>query len=185
MISFQDSFRLILEQNNIPIVAMLDYRKGMLANPTLTQWIIKACDKRSLLTYVDSRSKDLLKFKGATIVKVNDKEFSFACGALNVSDPHSLLSKLNTEHLLITKGEEGAEACVQQKTTKGFDFYSYKPDISSFTNSPDVTGCGDVFDISFCYEWGIKNNTIKDSLIKSVEKASEYAYKPLKERIIN
>jgi D-beta-D-heptose 7-phosphate kinase/D-beta-D-heptose 1-phosphate adenosyltransferase len=176
--TFKLLFTDVLKTESITIVALLDYRKGILSNPFLTQWIIQKCKSKGILIYTDSRSKDLRKFEGTTILKLNSAEFELACGALNVSSARELISKLKIETLLITKGKDGAEAHTLEVR---FSSIAYPTDPAG---NPDVTGCGDVFDMSFCYHWGVLNRSIDYALELSVDRATQFAYEPIGERTL-
>lgn len=176
--TFKILFNLALKEENIAVVALLDYRKGLLSNPTLTQWIIQKCKSKDIPIYTDTRSKDIRKFEGTTILKLNSNEFELACGALNISSAREALSKLKIGALLITKGKDGAEA---HTPITIFSSVSYPTEP---VGNPDVTGCGDVFDVNFCYHWGVKKKHINEALELSVDRATAFAYEPVGERTL-
>jgi D-beta-D-heptose 7-phosphate kinase/D-beta-D-heptose 1-phosphate adenosyltransferase len=175
---FQLLFIRLLNDYKISIVSMLDYKKGLFRNPTLTQWIIKTCKKQEIPTYVDSRAKDLRKFTGTSLLKLNSSELNLAFGALNVQSPQELIEKLKVQTLLVTKGNEGAEAWTKDGMLASTEIPNHP------LGSPDVTGCGDVFDMNFCYHWGTNRAPIKEALTASVNRATGFAYEPIGERTL-
>jgi len=173
-----------IKHRSIKVLAILDYRKGLL-NEARSQRLINIARKASIPVYVDSRSKNLSIFKGANILKLNANEFKEACHILNCytpngkPNPQAIISSLQLDCLIITNGAEGAEYHMTGKHPPS----PYKISAPKCQGSPDVTGCGDVFDITFCYNWGIKNKGIEESLKLAVNRATQFAYEPLGERL--
>ena len=166
----------ILDKHDIGIIAVLDYRKGMFDSPEACQALISLCNERSILFYVDTRDR-VEKSSGTSILKLNTNEFAAACAALHVDGSDQLIQKLKLNHVIITQGAEGAILM------EGNGGWNATPDLTKFTGTPDVTGCGDVFDVNFCYNWGIKQRTLRESLRIAVDKATEFAYSSIKERL--
>lgn len=166
-------------KNDIRMVVMLDYCKGLLTDSKLNQMIIEECHKRDIKVYVDTRSKDIKAFRNADFIKLNDKELLEAYKTLNVSSVHRLIDELSCDTLIITRGKDGAELHAKDKDIGSINFV---PDLSGYSGVPDVTGCGDVFDVTFCNDWCINNNHIS-ALINAVKSATKFAYKPIEERL--
>lgn len=112
-------FRKILTQaiRNVDIVLVSDYNKGLLT-PVTTQIIIDVCKHFNKTVLIDPKGTDYSKYKGATLVKPNLKEFSEATGMKYNpldSDFHEkvkngaelLFFKYNIKNLLVTLSEHG------------------------------------------------------------------------------
>lgn len=112
-------FKKILTQaiKNVDIVLISDYNKGLLT-PVTTQLIIDICSNFNRTILVDPKGTDYSKYKGATLVKPNLKEFSEATGmkynptAIDFHDKlktgaELLFSKYNIKNLLVTLSEHG------------------------------------------------------------------------------
>jgi D-beta-D-heptose 7-phosphate kinase/D-beta-D-heptose 1-phosphate adenosyltransferase len=187
--SLTDIFYNVIKQEKIGIIALLDYRKGLLSNRDFTQQVIKTGKKANIPVYTDSRSSDLTKFKGTTVLKLNSLEFTAACKLFNIGSPEELMSELETDNLLVTKGDDGASAFFMPETDitrvpiSKLKEVSHRLSSKDIGGRADVTGCGDVFDIAFCWSWGIKQMSIEDALVYSVERASHFAHEDIGERI--
>lgn len=112
-------FKKILTQaiKNVDIVLVSDYNKGLLT-PVTTQLIIDICNHFNKTVLVDPKGTDYSKYKGATLVKPNLKEFSEATVMKYnplATDFHNrvrigaelLFSKYNIKNLLVTLSEHG------------------------------------------------------------------------------
>lgn len=112
-------FKKILTQaiKNVDIVLVSDYNKGLLT-PVTTQLIISICNNFNKTVLVDPKGNDYSKYKGATLVKPNLKEFSEATGMKYTptsSDFHNriklgadkLFSQYGIKNLLVTLSEHG------------------------------------------------------------------------------
>lgn len=160
-------------------IVLLDYQKGIFDNEGLLFHLIKVAEEQKIPVYVDSRAGNLTKFTGATYLKLNKKEFKEACINLGCRYPLELISVLELEALLITKGEEGAELW-RKNDSQG---YSYQASLGPHPGAPDVTGCGDAFDISFCYYRFIEGFCPQEAIGKAVDMATDYAHMPIEERL--
>lgn len=182
--SFQKNFVFlftsILADENISGIVMLDYCKGIFDNELLVQEIISISRARFIPVYIDSRSDNLNKFTGANVLKLNTKEFERAKETLRADSIGSISRKLDLDYVIVTHGKDGAELYTNEE---GAPILSYKQDLSHYNGAPDVTGCGDVFDVTFCFNWCIKDISISGSISRAVDKATEFAYKPIKERL--
>ena len=162
-----------IKNNKVAAITILDYNKGLLSK-TRPQRLISIAKLNNIPVYVDSRSKNLDKFFGSDILKLNEKEFSAACSQYNIdSSPERLASILNVHNIIITKGARGA------------DIFPLGISVipSTHEGSPDVTGCGDVFDVTFCYNYYIKKEAIEIALQNAVDRATRFAYEPIGERL--
>jgi D-beta-D-heptose 7-phosphate kinase/D-beta-D-heptose 1-phosphate adenosyltransferase len=168
-----------IREKGLSGIVLLDYRKGIFRNKRLVNKIITIAKENKIPVYVDSRDENIYKFKGANWIKLNLKEYNNALKVLNCDCPKEIIELMELDGLIITKGEEGAELYMKDTNL----YYDYKAPINYCSGSPDVTGCGDVFDIMFAYNKFAKKETITDSLIKAVNKATLYAHQPIENRL--
>lgn len=127
-------------QNNpqaFDVIAISDYAKGFLSDNIL-QMIINYGKQENIPVIVDPKGLDFSKYKGATLIKPNQKE---AYAATNLSKEASieqvgtkLLSHLNCPHLMITRSENGISLYNQEGS---FHFPVHVKEVV------DVTGAGD------------------------------------------
>jgi D-beta-D-heptose 7-phosphate kinase/D-beta-D-heptose 1-phosphate adenosyltransferase len=159
-------------------IVVLDYRKGIVMDQEACEFIVSYAKSFNIPTYVDTRG-NVSKFKGYDFLKFNEKEYVVACTSLSVDNPFSLGKILNVKNLVITKGKKGGELYgIIEETT-----YSYTPSLRKYNGTPDVTGCGDVFDVNFCYYHFIEGKSPTESLLLSIENATRFAYEPIGERL--
>jgi len=168
----------IIETNKISCITILDYQKGMFNVEETCHTIISIANKNNIPVYVDTRG-DPLKYIGCDFIKLNEKEYNAAASKLNINSPLQLTKKLNVKAVIVTKGKNGASIY----TSDGKTEYKYVPDLRKYNGTPDVTGCGDVFDINFCYNRFIEGFSPTKSLKLSVEKATKYAYELVSDRL--
>ena len=175
----EEWFRQIEDKiKGIGILAILDYRKGLL-NEVRSQRLISMARNAKIPIYVDSRAKNLRKFEGINVLKLNSIEYQTACRTYHCQSYAELADKLIIDNIIETKGAEGA--CYWPSIFNTIK--QYTPNLSKHEGSPDVTGCGDVFDVTFCYEWGIKKVGFHEALKIAVETATKFAYEPIGERL--
>lgn len=165
-----------ISTEKVGILSLLDYRKGLF-NDRRTQRIIKLARDNNIPVYVDSRCQNLNKFKDATILKLNSSEYKAACKTYHCDSYSELSNKLAIDNIIETQGARGASCWSQDSLC------SYRPDLQEREGSPDVTGCGDIFDVTFCYQWGINKVDIKTAIKIAVETATRFAYQPIGERL--
>lgn len=127
-----------LEQ--VEIVVVSDYAKGVLTNTLLARLITK-CRDLGLLILVDPKGKNFRKYYGATMLTPNRHEIVLACNLDNynqdlVEDRSSkLLNELGLKYLLVTQGEDGMTLF---ESNKQILHLPVEP-----RNVYDVTGAGD------------------------------------------
>lgn len=125
--------------NNIDVLILSDYCKGALSDK-LVKDVLELCNQHNIITLVDSKNKDLSKYRGATVVKPNKKEAALASG-IAIVDNESLEAACKKiaevtacETVVVTLSEDGIAAynnnVLTKKPTKAIDVY-------------DVTGAGD------------------------------------------
>jgi len=91
------------------VLVLSDYGKGALAD---AQTLIKAARKLNIPVIVDPKGTDFSRYRGATLITPNLNEFEAVVGCCNseeelVTRGQGLLTTLNLEALLITRGEHG------------------------------------------------------------------------------
>jgi bifunctional ADP-heptose synthase (sugar kinase/adenylyltransferase) len=168
----------IITKHNIKCIALFDYVKGVFNNADTCHSILSIAKQNNIPIYVDTKGS-ILKYIGADYLKLNEKEYIAAATALRVDGPLELAKRLRTEGLIVTKGKKGASLYTTKKD-KEFEFI---PDLIEYTGTPDVTGCGDVFDVNFCYNKFILGLDPTESLRLSVKQATKFAYEPVNDRL--
>jgi len=156
---------------------MLDYRKGIFSNLEAVKKMIAEAVRRNLPVYVDTRCSPS-KFRMSTYLKLNEKEYVAACAALGFNNYQDLCSNLNIPNVIVTEGKRGATLHSVTNET----FHS-TPSKDRYKGIPDVTGCGDVFDVNFCYYCFQEGLPPTEALKLSVERASEYAHTTIGDRL--
>lgn len=129
--------RLSQKSINSDLIIFSDYAKGM---DCVIEKLIKIAKQKSIPILVDPKGNNFSKYKNATILTPNLKEFIGVAGDINsenelISKGRKLIDDLNLQGLLITRGE------------KGMTFINKNSDIYNFTDTPkqvfDITGAGD------------------------------------------
>jgi len=171
-----------LATKSVKVLVLLDYRKGLLTEAR-SRRLINMARNVNVPVYVDSRSTTLNKFQKVDILKLNKEEFENAQSMFGVAGSDDLaaqeiMESLHIKHLIVTLGAAGANVY----TAHNIDLHIHA-DAPVHEGSPDVTGCGDVFDVTFCYYWGIKELTHDAALIAAVNRATQFAYEPIGERL--
>lgn len=95
--------------HNAQVLVLSDYGKGALQD---VAGIIELARKRNIPTIVDPKGADFQKYRGATVITPNLNEFESVVGHCRNEDDIvnkglKVLSDLNLEALLITRGEAG------------------------------------------------------------------------------
>lgn len=122
-------------------VILSDYRKGLLSDPGFISSLISLCKDSGVLVTVDSKSRNMGKFRGADIIKPNKKELEDATG-IKIRDDDSLsragflyLEQSGAGDLIVTRGENGISLFSREHDR--MDFASQALQVF------DVTGAGD------------------------------------------
>jgi rfaE bifunctional protein kinase chain/domain len=124
---------------DIDVLIISDYCKGMLS-PYLVKRLLELCTQFNVTSIVDSKHKDLSKYKGAALIKPNKKEAALASG-IQITDDITLeqackkLAEITAcETVVVTLSEDGIAIYNNNKLTKiptkAIDVF-------------DVTGAGD------------------------------------------
>ena len=94
-----------------------DYGKGTLADPQL---YIQAAKQKNIPVLVDPKGKDFSRYRGATLLTPNRKEFEMVvgechCEAELISKGQAALVEQQIQALLITRGEAGMTLLQQDR----------------------------------------------------------------------
>lgn len=126
--------------DKVDLIVISDYNKGLLTN-SLISGLITTATKSNKIVLVDPKGNNFQKYRNATILTPNLKEFIEACNFEGVSSEifeekgAQLLSLLNLEALLVTQGEDGMT--LLEKGKKPFHLRAQARKVY------DVTGAGD------------------------------------------
>ena len=138
----------LFSQKNYGAISISDYNKGFLTDK-IAKYIVKKSDERNIPVLIDSKTKNYKHYKGAQLIKPNQKEASILLNIDNDEltwENHSFIKEklqklqkdLGMNEILVTRGE------------KGIYIYDYKSEnnliqIPAHSHSVyDVTGAGDV-----------------------------------------
>lgn len=122
---------------DVSVVVLSDYDKGTLSD---VQSLIAAAKDKGRLVLVDPKDANFDKYRGATLIKPNLKEFEMVVGPW-ASEPEfvgkarALLERLDIGALLITRGEHGMTLLQRGAEPRYFPV--------SAREVYDVTGAGD------------------------------------------
>ena len=117
-----------------------DYAKGVVSE-SFCRWLIGEAVKLKKPVVVDPKSRDLARYRGATVVTPNLKEAAAAAGeSIESTDglTHAInliLPKIAPSALLVTRGEEGMSLFEQHQAAR------HLPALRN--EVADVTGAGD------------------------------------------
>ncbi len=128
---------LINKVKDYDLVVLSDYNKGFLLNP---QELINQIKRFNVPILIDPKGADFLKYKGATILTPNFKEFTAVVGECKsegeiLDKGLKLKNKLELDYLLITRSQDGMTLIINEGenirlSTESKEVY-------------DVTGAGD------------------------------------------
>ena len=98
---------------NITVVVLSDYAKGFVSDE-LASLIIQACNMKNIPVVVDPKGKNCGKYKGATAITPNNKEFLDMSGVVSLASEDSikneairLLKENNIKYFIHTRSEKG------------------------------------------------------------------------------
>lgn len=119
------------------VVILSDYSKGCLSRP---QSLIQHCKNANIPVLIDPKGADFRRYKGATLLTPNLKEFESVAGTIsNNQDLEDkalkLIKLLGLRALLITRGADGMSLIQAQKPALHIPAYAQEV--------YDVTGAGD------------------------------------------
>lgn len=127
-------FEYIKTKNNVEAIVISDYDKGVL-HFNLTKEIIDYANTNSILTFVDPKVNNYLKYQNCFCFKPNLMESEIISGKKDITEIISFLQEnIKSEHLIITCGKDGI--IVDDLDT----LIKHQDEI----NVVDVTGSGDI-----------------------------------------
>ena len=128
--------------NGITVVVLSDYAKGFLTEK-LTQRIIAAAKEREIIVLVDPKGKHADKYRGATAITPNNKEFMDMTGLTELPGEKEieaaglrLCTEANLNYVIFTRSEKGISVINRDRCEKS-DYPALKKEVV------DVTGAGD------------------------------------------
>lgn len=132
------------------IVVISDYAKGVVT-PRVSEEIIASSQKLRIPVIVDPKGKDHSKYRGASLVKPNEKEFRLVVGELDSMEEWkqklaAYRAHLDLDHVIVTRGSEPTFAM-------GRDGQLIVGP-SQKTKVVDVTGAGDTTTAVFALAYG-------------------------------
>lgn len=126
------------ELPHIDIVAISDYEKGFFTPEFLAE-VIRLASAEGKKVIVDPKGLDFAKYRGAFLIKPNEKEALLASPTEYHEDFQQLASWLcqytESEHLLITRSSKGMSLLSRDQELRHFPIH--------FNEVVDVTGAGD------------------------------------------
>jgi D-beta-D-heptose 7-phosphate kinase/D-beta-D-heptose 1-phosphate adenosyltransferase len=133
----------VKKQNDIDAIIFSDYGKGFLTKK-ICETIIEYSNVNKILTFVDPKTIDAIKFKGCFCFKSNLPEGEVLTGKKNVSEIiEEMKQKFECNHVILTCGENG----MYVNSHNNHIYHKSKLPVV------DVTGCGDVVlsVLTYCY----------------------------------
>jgi len=115
--------------DSVDVVILSDYAKGLLSY-SATSDIIRECRERNIPVFIDPKGKNWERYKGATCLTPNLKEFN----QIGYS-AEELIKYLGLEYLVITKGAKGLE--LHSKNSPTLNIPALAKEVA------DVSGAGD------------------------------------------
>lgn len=107
----------------IDVLIISDYCKGVLS-PYLVKGLLDISNANQIITIVDSKHKDLSKYRGATLIKPNKKEAALASGVNIVNDEtleeacKRIADVTDCATVVVTLSEDGMAIYHENKLTK-------------------------------------------------------------------
>lgn len=143
-------------------VVLSDYRKGVFEDESFVRRIISMCEENDTFVGIDSKSRNIAAFKGASVVKPNNLELEDAVN-IKITDEESLneagkryLEKSGARALVVTRGAKGISLFMPDKMRKDFA----ARDVQVY----DVCGAGDTV-ISTITMGMISSLSIDDAIV--------------------
>jgi D-beta-D-heptose 7-phosphate kinase/D-beta-D-heptose 1-phosphate adenosyltransferase len=135
----------IKELKGIQLIIFSDYQQGFLT-PRLCQELIKYSNEKGILTFVDPKVQNYLKYKNCFCFKPNLSESKLITKKENILDIYKdLQEQLNCKNIIITCGADGI--FINNKFIKG-----------NPVNVVDVTGAGDIVLVVLAYIYSFSQN---------------------------
>ena len=135
-----------LEQQNVDVIILQDYDKGVLT-PFLIKQYITLAQQHQIPVAVDPKKRNFLQYKDVSLFKPNLKELTEGLGVslaeFSLAEIQTVVNKLfhvlNSEKVLLTLSEHGVLMAEQNKS--GDTEFTHLP--AHLRNIADVSGAGD------------------------------------------
>ncbi len=154
---------------NAHTVLLIDYRKGVVT-PRLARLIINLAERFKKPVFVDTKCDDLSKFRGASLIKPNKREFEKILLRHSVSMPmpdagYHLLRNLSIGCIVNTAGEDGIFAY----TNDGNSYHV----VGERVDVRELSGAGDsvLAVLSYCFAAGL---TFSEALVSANRIAAHF-----------
>lgn len=151
-----DQIKNLLSDTDVIVIS--DYNKGLLSENFVKRLIMKGKAKNKIIL-IDPKGRNYSKYTGATIITPNKTEIAEVCQLNGFSETAlqnaglDLLSRLNLEALLITRGEEGMTLFEKEKSPRHLE--------AKARHVYDVTGAGDTVIASLSVALGAEEDFFK------------------------
>ena len=156
----------VLETADVCVIS--DYAKGVV-DPEFSRWLIDAAAARKLPVVVDPKSRDLSRYRGATVVTPNSKEAATASGIVIHTDTDlasaaaGLLEVIAPAALLVTRGEHGMSLFERSGVA------THMP--ARVNEVADVTGAGDTVVAALAIALGMGCSLVEASALANIAAA--------------
>jgi len=184
------------DPTKIDACLLSDYNKGFFSPEEEWDQLVRFLTENDILTLLDTKAKNIYHWTGSykqlhdkLWLKVNKQEAEglidqHLSAQHSKAVPRDLVEQYIVTNLIVTLGPNGAEAYYAQAGA-GPTTITCRPTTRSNT-TPDVTGCGDIFDIVFisylAENPGSLQQVVPNALQVAVDTASNYTYQPLKDK---
>jgi rfaE bifunctional protein kinase chain/domain len=134
--AFLEKIKLLIDQ--VDVIAISDYAKGLLSDSVLKQ-LLDLAFKKQKTVIVDPKGTDFTKYKGASVIKPNLLEATLASGLKHDASldfiADALFEKTGAQAFFITRSEDGISLFQRGLARKDFPV--------KVREVKDVTGAGD------------------------------------------
>ncbi len=145
----------IYSKNNVNIIAISDYQKGVFTLNLCTK-IIEYANKNNIITFIDPKTNNYIKYKNCFCLKPNLLEAEIISGKKYIGEIIECIKEtLNCKNVIVTCGENGMYLNNIQN-----HIYSKEKTIAL-----DVTGSGDIVFVVIIYTYNIYKDLLKSCKI--------------------
>lgn len=162
----------LFKEKDFKVCIISDYDKGF-CDESFIKSLIKLCNANNIITLVDPKTKDVNKFKGASLIKPNSREASKIIGVSLDDLPkpeyvvESISKSLDISNVLYTRGSKGM---ILYSEGSLIDIKAVKQEVFN------VVGAGDTVIAGLCA--GLINGlSIKESSLLANDLAGEIVSK--------
>ncbi len=151
--------------DTVDVCVISDYAKGVV-DERLCRWLLTETVNRGLPVVVDPKSRDLSRYRGATLITPNLKETSAAAGEAIQSPVDlarvagALLGLIEPSALLVTRGEDGMSLFQREHPARH---------LPALVNEvADVTGAGDTVVAALAISLGMRLSLFEAAEIANI-----------------